>query len=130
MGYKKKFSVGDFFTSHFEDYVHDFLLREDCYKLTLEWDDIEDGTKVVVFNDDPHTCITLDTWKEFWSNYPEWYLPAYVLFVNNNKGNRISQMTPEMIYDEWMGIEDDIFTIDSHSYTVAFGTKNGEWKCS
>ena len=119
-----KLAIGNLMLSSLFNYVDDCVWSDNLDGTLKEWDDFEDGAQVVVFDRNPYTCMSLDDWTAWWSDFPEWYMPTYVLGVNRYP--RISDMTPQDVLSVWDDPEFDEYHMDG-THNLEFGVKRGKY---
>lgn len=119
-----KFAIGNLMLSSLLNYVDDCLWSDNLDGTVKDWDDFEDGTRVVVFNCNPGTCMSLDDWVAWWSDFPEWYLPTYILGVNGYP--YIANMMPQDILSVWENPEFNEYNMNG-THNVEFGVKRGKY---
>ncbi len=122
--HQHRFSIGDFLLSRLLDYVDDSLWSDNLDGKVKDWDDFEDGTKVVVFNCNPGTCMSVDDWRDFWFDFPEWCVGAYALGVNDYPWT--ANLSPQQAYDIWNDPEFDEYRLNG-THRLEFGTKKGKY---
>lgn len=119
-----KLAIGNLVLSSLLNYVDDCMWSDNIDGQLKEWDDFVDGAQVVVFDRNPYTCMSLDDWVVWWSSFPEWYMPTYVLGINRYP--HISDMTPQDILSVWEDPEFDEYRMDG-THNLEFGVKRGKY---
>lgn len=119
-----KLAIGHLVLSSLFDYVNECLWYDNTDGLVKNWDDFEDGTRVVVFNRNPYTCMLLDDWVAWWNDFPELYLPTYILGVNGYQN--VPSMTPQEVLRVWEDPEFDEYSMDG-THNLEFGVKKGKY---